>query len=132
VIALHKDFPGYYPLFSLKEFEFNGIKYETHNNVLLEYEGAEGMKTGFTNAAGFNLISSAKKSDARIVSILLSCASSYKRDLFTKDLLDKSFANLGKDTKIEGLNKILGKFDYKDGKKRYHIEEMHFSININQ
>lgn len=117
ILALRRDFPGYYPLFSLKEFEFNGVKYETHNHVLLDYAGAEGMKTGFTNAAGFNLISSATKSKSRVISILLGCASSQSRDIFTKELLDKSFSDLEKKNNIEVLNKILSKFNYSTKKK---------------
>jgi D-alanyl-D-alanine carboxypeptidase len=123
VIALRKDFPGYYPLFSLKEFEFNGTKYETHNHVLLDYAGAEGMKTGFTNAAGFNLISSAKKSKDRVVSVLLGCASVESRDIFTKELLDKSFSDLERKNNIEVLNKILLRFNYAKKKSNYENSE---------
>jgi D-alanyl-D-alanine carboxypeptidase len=130
VIAMRKNFPKYYPLFSLKEFEFGGTKYETHNHVLLDYKGAEGMKTGFTNAAGFNLISSAKKSDQRIVSVLLGCASASSRDDFTKDLLDRGFDNLSKKEQKDFLHKILKRFDYnsQSKKKPYYEEEKRFEM----
>jgi D-alanyl-D-alanine carboxypeptidase len=127
VLALRKDFPGYYPLFKLKEFEFAGQKYETHNHVLLEYDGAEGMKTGFTSAAGFNLISSAKKSQDRVISVLLSCATSDKRDIFTKELLDKSFSTLKEDSLTGSSNKVLRKFNY-GKKKKYYEGAMHFGM----
>ncbi len=93
VLALKKDFPGYYHFFSLKEFTYKNIKYPTHNNILLKYKGADGMKTGFTNAAGFNLIASAHQNNKRIISILTGCESIKKRDDTTKQLLDLAFKN---------------------------------------
>jgi D-alanyl-D-alanine carboxypeptidase len=75
-MAIKRDFPAYYHLFALKEFRYNGTKYETHNHVLVDYKGAEGLKTGFTNASGFNLISAAKKDGKRVISILVGCSTS--------------------------------------------------------
>ena len=129
VIALRRDFPGYYPLFRMKEFEFAGKKYETHNHVLLDYDGAEGMKTGFTSASGFNLISTAKKSNRRIVSVLLSCSTSSDRDDFTKELLDKSFANLRDKNNAKIRNKILDKFNYSKIKNTSD-EKLHFGLVV--
>lgn len=114
--ALKHDFPGYYHLFSLKEFEYNDTKYETHNHVLVDYKGAEGMKTGFTNASGFNLISSAHKNDSRVISILLGCSTYQQRDKFTKELLDDAFEKLEKEDKTSV--KIGKSFDYKSQKKK--------------
>ena len=91
VLTLRKNFPEYYHFFSLKEFKYEGTKYPTHNAVLLKYKGAEGIKTGFTKASGFNLISSALRDNKRIISILTGCESSKKRDDFTKKLLDDAF-----------------------------------------
>lgn len=94
VVALKRDFPGYYHLFALKNFSYLDREYETHNHVLVEYKGAEGMKTGFTNASGFNLITSAKREDTRVVSVILGCATYKRRDEFTKELLDYAFDRL--------------------------------------
>jgi D-alanyl-D-alanine carboxypeptidase len=95
-IAIKHDFPQYYHLFALKEFKYRGTKYETHNHVLVDYKGAEGMKTGFTKASGFNLITSAKRQDRRIISVLLGCSTQQRRDKLTKELLNESFENLEK------------------------------------
>jgi D-alanyl-D-alanine carboxypeptidase len=108
VIAMRKNFSGYYHLFAAKEFEYHGTKYETHNHVLLDYKGAEGLKTGFTNASGFNLISAASKDGRRIVSVLLGCATVAKRDNFTKNLLNAAFIDLE--------SKHRGKVEVKVGK----------------
>lgn len=128
VMAIRRDFPEYYYFFSTKETTINGVKYKTHNNVLFEYKGAEGMKTGFTNAAGYNLIAVAMRNNYRVISVLTSCASSKKRDDFTKELLDYGFQLLSKkhdeikigitkkeleDKEMEnaGLNKFITVYD---------------------
>ncbi len=95
VLALRKNFPEYYHYFSLKKFTYKGTRYPTHNNILLKYKGADGMKTGFTNASGFNLIASAKHDGDKVISIVTGCESVQKRDNLTKQLLDKAFAKLG-------------------------------------
>jgi D-alanyl-D-alanine carboxypeptidase len=112
-IAIKHDFPGYYHLFALKEFKYRDTKYETHNHVLVDYKGAEGMKTGFTKASGFNLITSAKRQDRRIISVLLGCATQQRRDKLTKELLNESFKNLEKSKIHPQLEEKLSKtFDY--------------------
>jgi D-alanyl-D-alanine carboxypeptidase (penicillin-binding protein 5/6) len=91
ILAIKNHFPQYYHIFSIKKIRIKDQKFTSHNRVLLEYEGAEGMKTGFTSISGFNLISSAFKKDKRIFSILTSCESSEKRDESTKNILDMAF-----------------------------------------
>lgn len=90
-IHLKKDFPQFYYFFAIKEFVYNNKIIKTHNRVLTEYEGAEGMKTGYTNASGYNLVSSAKNNNKRIFSVVTGCQSSRKRDNLSKFLLDLSF-----------------------------------------
>ncbi|MBU6339026.1 MAG: D-alanyl-D-alanine carboxypeptidase [Rickettsiales bacterium] len=111
-LALKNDFPGYYHLFSLKHFSYKGTKYVTHNHVLAEYKGAEGMKTGFTNASGFNLISIAKKHDVRVISVLLNCETYKKRDKFTKKLFDDIFAKFSRGFEPHGESRLLKRFRY--------------------
>jgi D-alanyl-D-alanine carboxypeptidase len=110
--AIKKDFPKYYYLFALKKFDYEGAKYKTHNHVLVDYKGAEGMKTGFTKASGFNLISAAKKDGERIISILLGCATFQSRDALTKNLLDKSFAKLKQNQNFNA--NLAGNFSYEN------------------
>ena len=94
VNALEKKFPQYRKYFALKEFAYNGVKYKSTNHILLEYKGADGFKTGFTNAAGFNLIASAKQDGERVNAILTGCESYQKRDEFMKALLDGGFKQI--------------------------------------
>lgn len=112
-LALKKNFPQYYHFFAMKKFSFHGQQYESHNHVLLEYKGAEGMKTGFTKASGYNLISSATKENERIISIVMGCPNVKSRDQLTKNLLDKCFKKLHDEHKVDPLLKLnLKGFDY--------------------
>ena len=90
-IRLKKDFPQFYNFFSMKEFSYKNKIIKSHNRILNEYEGAEGMKTGFTNASGYNLVSSVKNNNKRIFSVVTGCTSSRYRDDLSKFLLDLSF-----------------------------------------
>ncbi len=112
VAAIKKNFPQYYHLFATKNFKYRGTEYETHNYVLNNYKGAEGLKTGFTKAAGFNLISAAKRNNKRVISVLLGCESNQKRDYFTEELLDEAFNNLSKKHHDKISVKLSKKFDY--------------------
>ena len=58
-LALKRDFPEYYPLFKKTSFVFHGKVIPGHNHVLKQYAGAEGLKTGYTGPAGFNLVTTA-------------------------------------------------------------------------
>ena len=131
VLAPKKDFPQYYHLFAVKEFSYKGVKYETHNHVLTDYEGAEGLKTGFTNASGFNLISAARQGDKRIFSILLNCSTYQKRDQFTKFLLNDAFKSLSQN-KQQLQTRLDKKFDYSAKQKRHddYEEEMRFGMKL--
>lgn len=130
VIALKKNFPGYYPLFALKKFTYRGEKYETHNHVLLDYKGAEGLKTGFTNAAGFNLISAATKNGQRVISVLLGCSSVDRRDKFTKELLNEAFKKLKNEKNHTIQAKLTKGFNYTANHRNRddYEEEMRFGM----
>ncbi len=105
-IALKRNFPQYYNFFAMKSFSYRGQKYVSHNHVLLEYKGAEGMKTGFTNASGFNLVSAAKRNNERIISIVLGCSTAKSRDKLTKQLLDMCFQKLDTESSSNNLPKL--------------------------
>ncbi len=90
-IALINHFPQYYPLFSTEFFEYNGRRYYSHNHILKEYDGAEGLKTGFISAAGYNIITTAKKDKTRLVTVVLGQKSTRARDDEAIRLLDEGF-----------------------------------------
>ncbi|MBQ7412954.1 MAG: D-alanyl-D-alanine carboxypeptidase [Alphaproteobacteria bacterium] len=69
--ALIRDFPEYYPIYSEKEFKYNGIKQGNRNPLLYEVAGADGLKTGHTQASGFGLTGSVKTMDGRRLIMVL-------------------------------------------------------------
>ena len=90
-IALYRDFPQYSPLFAETRFTFRGRVYLTHNRFMLSYPGADGLKTGYINASGYNLAASATRSGRRIVGIVLGGRSPTLRDAEMWALLDQGF-----------------------------------------
>jgi len=110
-LSLKKDFPQFYNLFSEKNFEFNGKIVKSHNNFLHNFNGAEGMKTGFTSVSGYNLIASAKRNQDRLFSVVTGCKTSLQRDDLTRFVLDVAFMELAQKSK-NYLKKIsLKKFN---------------------
>jgi len=88
------DFPGQYQLFSTKQFEFNGRKFRNHNSLLIDYPGADGMKTGYTRASGYNLVVSATRNGRRIIGVVFGGKSARARNSHMRRLLNRSFAKL--------------------------------------
>lgn len=128
-LAIKKDFPKYYHLFAIKKFSYHGVDYETHNHVLVDYRGAEGLKTGFTNASGFNLITTAKQNDRRVISVLVGCASYQQRDKFTKNLLNEAFEKLGRNEERETEISLSEGFNYKNKiEKNFYEDEMRLGM----
>ena len=90
--ALIYDFPQYYPYFSTRSFVFAGHVQPSHNHILDTYEGADGIKTGFIRASGFNLVASAKREGHRLVGVVFGGQSQPWRDHQMARLLDQGFA----------------------------------------
>ncbi len=88
------DFPSRYRLFSTKQFEFNGRRYKNHNSLLINYPGADGMKTGYTRASGYNLVVSAHRHGHRIIGVVFGGKSARARNSHMRRLLNRSFAKL--------------------------------------
>lgn len=91
-IALLRDHPDRYHYFSAQSFYFQGRVIPSHNRLNASYEGADGIKTGFINASGFNLVTSAKRDGRRLVGVVLGGTSSWARDARMAQLLDHGFA----------------------------------------
>ncbi len=89
--ALQKDFPQYYHYFSVRSFTFAGQTISTHNRLMLSYKGADGLKTGFIRASGFNLAASANRNGRRLIGVVLGGKSSKARDGQMAALLDQGF-----------------------------------------
>ena len=66
-LRLNDDFPRYYGLFATRTFSYDGETYRNHNTLLGRFEGTDGIKTGYTAASGFNLVSSVRRDGKHIV-----------------------------------------------------------------
>jgi D-alanyl-D-alanine carboxypeptidase len=93
-IALRRDFPEHYHYFSQDDFSFNGRTYTTHNRLLGRYPGADGIKTGYIRASGFNLVTSVERGRTRLVGVVLGGRTGAARDQEMMDILDQTFMNL--------------------------------------
>lgn len=93
-IALMQDFPNYYHYFSVTEFRFNGKTYKNHNNLLANYPGTDGLKTGYIAASGFNVAVSVNREGHRLIGVVFGGKTAKSRDAHMAELLDKSFARL--------------------------------------
>jgi D-alanyl-D-alanine carboxypeptidase (penicillin-binding protein 5/6) len=91
--AIIRDFPQYYGLYSLKEFTYNNIRQENRNGLLERDPSVDGMKTGHTDAAGYCLISSAKRQNMRLVSVVMGSPSVKAREDASEALLNFGFTN---------------------------------------
>ena len=94
-LALEQEFPREFDYFSVREFEFRGQTITGHNHLLKTYKGSDGIKTGFTRAAGFNLVASAERKDRRLIAVILGSPSWGVRDKQMVALLDRGFAGPG-------------------------------------
>jgi D-alanyl-D-alanine carboxypeptidase len=89
--ALWRDFPQYYPYFSRDRFTYRGRVIANHNNLLRSYAGADGIKTGYIRASGYNLAASAVRDGRRVIGVVLGGKSPSQRNQRMAALLDRGF-----------------------------------------
>ena len=86
-----RRFPEYYPLYSLREYTYNKISQPNRNRLLWLDPNVDGLKTGYTKAAGYCLVASAKRNNRRLISIVLGAKSSSVRTIESQRLLNYGF-----------------------------------------
>jgi len=92
-LRLMRDFPEYYPYFRTPSFTYAGRTIRTHNRLIGRFEGTDGIKTGYIAASGFNLVSSVRRGDKRLVGVVLGGRSGSARDAYMKKMLAAAFAD---------------------------------------
>jgi len=92
--ALMTDFPQYYHYFAETRFVWGGRTIKTHNRLMVAYDGADGLKTGYIRASGFNLVTSAIRNGQRVIGVVLGGKSPSARDQQMAKLLDGGFAEM--------------------------------------
>ncbi len=90
-MAIIRDFPEYYPLYALKEYRYNNITQSNRNRLLWTDPFVDGMKTGFTEAAGYCLIATAKRGPRRLLSVVMGAGSDAARASESQKLLNYGF-----------------------------------------
>ena len=131
--ALISNFPEEYKLFSKQNFTYNGKTYKTHNKLMVSYEGADGIKTGYIKASGFQLAFSAVRNNKRLVGVIFGGDTGKQRDRSLKIIMDKEFAELGinkkekkstivkketKQTKTNSYSIVVGTFKYRNNAEK--------------
>ena len=131
--ALILNFPEKYKLFKIQKFTYNGKTYKTHNKLMLNYDGADGIKTGYIRASGFQLAFSAVRNDKRLIGVIFGGDTGSQRDKSLKIIMDKEFAELGinkkkktiqianketKKIKTNSYSIVVGTFKYRNNAKK--------------
>jgi D-alanyl-D-alanine carboxypeptidase len=90
-VAMRRDFPQFYRYFSTQSFNWKGRKYGNHNNLLAKYSGTDGIKTGYINASGFNLVATVERNGVRLIGVVFGGKTSRSRDRHMMQILDNQF-----------------------------------------
>ncbi len=92
--ALQKDFPEFYHYFSKASFRFGKTTHKSHNRLLANYAGADGIKTGYIRASGYNLVTSVKRDGRHLIGVIFGGDTAKQRDTQMHAILDRGFAQL--------------------------------------
>ena len=104
--ALLRDYPQFYPLFSLREFRWNNIRQSNRNGLLGKDPSVDGLKTGHTDTAGYCLAASAKRSGMRLVSVVMGAPSVKAREEASAALLGYGYTFF-ETIRLKGANETV-------------------------
>jgi D-alanyl-D-alanine carboxypeptidase len=93
--AIYQDHKNRYNYFSLSSFTWGKRKYMNHNELLKKVDGVDGIKTGFTNASGYNLMASAERGGRRVIAVMMGGTTGKSRDAHVRDLIEAAFLEIG-------------------------------------
>lgn len=99
-MAVYNHFPQYYKWFAQNSFQYKGHTIYGHNHLLKTFAGADGMKTGYTAASGYNIITSAKRYNKRVIAVTMGHRYWNERDKKAALMMDKGLLNLKKSNNI--------------------------------
>lgn len=92
--AVYHHFPEYYDLFSTTKFTYQGKTHYTHNHLLKKFAGTDGMKTGYTAAAGYNIVTSAERDGNRVIAVVMGHNTIKERDFKVASLMNSGFQKI--------------------------------------
>ncbi len=105
--ALLYHYPEHYAYFKMTEYTYNGQSYRSHNGMLKTFKGMDGIKTGFINASGFNLVGSATRDGRRIIGVVFGGRTWKSRNDHMAEIMDAGF------NKIRGERPYIQEVAYK-------------------
>ena len=96
ILARHLvyDFPEYFPYFRTPSMSWDGRDYNTHDYLVESYPGADGIKTGYIDASGYNVVTTALRGNTRLIGVVMGGVSRERRDRAMTNMLDDAFAAL--------------------------------------
>ena len=108
--AVMRDYPQYYSYFNVRNFTFRGVSMNNHNGLLFRTPGVDGLKTGFTNASGYNLAASMVKDNRRLITVVMGGQTGRLRDDHVAKLLLAGFEIL--DRRARGENLVVAQNEF--------------------
>lgn len=103
---IRHDFKVYFPLFSTPGINYKGRTLPNINSFLYAYSGAEGMKTGFTCASGYNLMAAANRRGRHLIGVVMGATTREERNQLMTAILDKGFASNKHDVPFDTLEQM--------------------------
>ncbi|MBR3675620.1 MAG: serine hydrolase [Alphaproteobacteria bacterium] len=100
-MAVYHHFPQYYKWFATKSFKYKGQTITGHNHLLSSFAGADGMKTGYTAASGYNIVTSAKRNNKRVIAVTMGHKYVNERDKKAAVMMDKGLNVLKKSSEVD-------------------------------
>ncbi|SIP95932.1 D-alanyl-D-alanine carboxypeptidase (penicillin-binding protein 5/6) [Rhizobium sp. RU35A] len=94
-LALMRDFPKEYRIFATRSFTFRGRTISGHNHLMYRYRGMDGIKTGYINASGFNIVSAVNEDGKRVIGVVMGGRTARARDDRMAALLDAAMPRAG-------------------------------------
>jgi D-alanyl-D-alanine carboxypeptidase len=107
-LALWRDFPAHWPLFASRSMRWRRAELPSVNAFLAGYPGADGLKTGFTCPAGYNLAASAKRGDRHVAAIVMGAASKEERARLAAQTISQAFAAKDKGDGLGAIDTLAG------------------------
>ncbi|MEM9122958.1 MAG: serine hydrolase, partial [Pseudomonadota bacterium] len=98
--AVMDDYPQYYHYFSVRRFTWKGRTYTSHNRLLRNYSGTDGIKTGYTRASGCNLTTSVKRDGYHLIGVVLGGRTSASRDSHMREILNRQFTRIARNPSL--------------------------------
>jgi D-alanyl-D-alanine carboxypeptidase len=107
-LVIRNRFPHYYRYFSTLSFNWHGKEMHNHNGLLGNVQGVDGIKTGYTEASGYNLVASVQRGDRHIVSVVLGGTSNGARDTLMRKLIEEQIPHAAAQRTAPPLTEMVG------------------------